>query len=395
MPFAEMYHGPLDGRCEERLQARASPADIPDTDAPEMWNRVKQFFGNGTATSASPSAISGPGLESTHFARPAPPATDRAPAGAETTLLPSRLVEFLDTLSSGTAPPAAETLTGDDILFLEGLVNRLLKAQLELARLPDATLRLTEMLRHGDVPVARYAELIEQDTSLSVEVLKAANAACYAASAPTGSLQQAIMRIGLTRLQGILMLTLMKSRVLRAGTLRGHAEALMEMALPLASVASTLARVTGRPADVPFMRGMLLHVEHLVVLGTVGDTSREHRAIVTPSIGALLLAFDRSGPDVRHALAYAWELEDILTGREGDTDTIDYAQLRRAIVCRWLRLPLPAVDGVPAALLSETLAAVPPRVAPPAEDTPPLDASMREEQPRSDSHAGARLRAIE
>jgi hypothetical protein len=34
------------------------------------------------------------------------------------------------------------------------LVRRLEAAKLEMAMLPEATVRLTEMLRHGDVPIA-------------------------------------------------------------------------------------------------------------------------------------------------------------------------------------------------------------------------------------------------
>jgi hypothetical protein len=77
---------------------------------------------------------------------------------------------------------------------------------------------------------------------------------------------------------------------------------------------------------------MLMHVEHLLVLGTIGDTSREHRAVITPSTGALLLAFARSGSDVRHSLAYGWGLEDILLRRPEDSDTVDYAALRLALI---------------------------------------------------------------
>jgi hypothetical protein len=58
---------------------------------------------------------------------------------------------------------------------------------------------------------------------------KAANSAFYAHTARTSSLHEAIMRIGLTRLQSILMLTLLKSRVLKAGSLRAHAELLIDM----------------------------------------------------------------------------------------------------------------------------------------------------------------------
>ena len=73
-------------------------------------------------------------------------------------------------------------------------------------------MRLTEMLRHGNVPIGQYVELLGQDNSLSIEVLQTANSALYANAARTTSLQEAVMRIGLTRLQGILMLSLMKTR---------------------------------------------------------------------------------------------------------------------------------------------------------------------------------------
>jgi HD-like signal output (HDOD) protein len=218
------------------------------------------------------------------------------------------------------------------------------------------------MLRRGDVPVSQYVSLINQDTSLSIEVLKAANSAFYAASARTNSLHEAIMRIGLTRLQSILMLALMKTRVLKAGSLRAHAELLIDLSLPMASIASAVAKWGGGPADLCFMRGMLLHVEHLMVLGTVSDTSKEHRAVITPSNGALLLAFDRSGADVRRALAHGWGLEQILLKWDDDHDPVNYEVLRRALICRWLRKPLPAIDGIPSDRLEKLLSHVAPRV---------------------------------
>jgi hypothetical protein len=115
------------------------------------------------------------------------------------------------------------------------------------------------------------------------------------------------------------------------------------------------------------MRGMLMHVEHLVTLGMVGDISREHRAIISPSNEALLLAFSRSGPDVRQAVAFSWKLESLLLRREDDGDTLDYAALRAAIVAKWLRQPLPAIDGITEEKLAALLAEVAPRVAEAAE----------------------------
>ena len=49
--------------------------------------------------------------------------------------------------------------------------------------------------------------------------------------------------------------------------------------------------------------------------------------------------------------------------RDGDGDTVDYHAVRRAVACRWLRLPIPPVDGVPAELLEEVMSHIAPRVA--------------------------------
>ena len=293
-----------------------------------------------------------------------------AAPGISSALLPARLVEFIDAMTSGAPAMAAEDLSKDDVLFLEGLIRRLERAQMEVAMIPDVTLRLTDMLRHGNVPVTQYVTLINQDASLSIEVLKAANSAFYAGSARTNSLHEAVMRIGLTRLQAILMLSLMKTRVLKAGTLRAHAELLIDLSMPMASVAGAAAKWTASPVDLCFMRGMLLHVEHLRVLGTIGDTSREHRAVITPSNGAVLLAIERAGADVRWALAHGWGLEDILIPYESDGDRVNYAALRRALICRWLRQPLPAIDGIEDGQLQKLMNHVAPRVKEPQRDEP-------------------------
>jgi hypothetical protein len=291
--------------------------------------------------------------------------------------LSNRLIEFIDHLASPPPLVPPEDLTADDILFLEGLIRRLERAQLEVAVLPEVTVRLTEMLRQSDVPVSRYVELLRQDNALSIEVLKAANSALYANAARTNSLHDAVMRIGLTRLQGILMLSLMKARVLKAGTLRGHAELLIDMALPLAACATTVGKATGSAVDLCFMRAMLLHVEHLLILSTISDTGREHRAVITPTTGALMLAFARSGAEVRSSLALGWALEEILLHEEGEPDGVDYAGIRRAVVCRWLRRPLPELDGVAPDVLERALAHVGPRVPEPEPDVAEPESSCR------------------
>ena len=341
-----------------------------------MWTTLKRLLGsNDTATETAaasplrPVAAAAPASSAPPSKLGAPPVVEPTGAGS---LLSNRLIEFVDHLASPPPLIQPEDLSSDDILFLEGLVRRLQRAQLEIAILPEVTVRLTDMLRHGDVPVAQYVELLGQDNALSIEVLKTANSALYANAARTTSLHEAVMRIGLTRLQGILMLSLMKTRVLKAGTLRGHAELLIDMALPLAACATAVGKARGSPVDLCFMRAMLLHVEHLLILSTISDTAREHRAVIVPSTGALMLAFERSGADVRSSLALGWALEEILLHEDGDPDRVDYAAVRRAVVCRWLRRPLPELEGVSPEILERTLANIAPRV-PAPEPAPEQD----------------------
>jgi HD-like signal output (HDOD) protein len=234
--------------------------------------------------------------------------------------------------------------------------------------LPDVAIRLAEMLRQADLPVNAYVSMLNKDSALSVEVLKAANAACYGA-ATTTSLEQAVVRIGLSRLQSVLMLAHLRARVLKGSSLfRRTGELLLEISLPLGFMASKLARVQGA-ADVRFVRGMLMHVEHMVVLGALSDISRERRIGILPTAGALHQAFVRFGPDIRETVSASWNLADVLLGERAMGMQAEYAGLRDALICRWLGRPLPTLLDVDADRLEQVMVQINPRVRQPESAT--------------------------
>ena len=150
-----------------------------------MWTTLKKrlFGSSNTATdTAAPTSLRPVPADAQPSRSTMPPVVEAAEAGS---LLSKRLIEFVDHLASPPPLVQPEELTSDDILFLEGLVRRLERARLEIAILPEVTVRLTEMLRHGDVPVGQYVELLGHDNALSIEVLKTANSAVYANAART------------------------------------------------------------------------------------------------------------------------------------------------------------------------------------------------------------------
>jgi len=286
-----------------------------------------------------------------------------SPSEFASTFLTTDQIEFLQGV---TVPPPQEPIAhfgGDDLQFLGGIAKRMRGGALQIAMLPDASLRLSDLLRQGDRPIAQYVDLISKDAALSVEVLRVANSATYAAAATTSSLQEAVMRVGLARLQSVLMVTLMRSRVLKLGPLQSRADACLDLTLPIGYAASALARLRKKPADACFVRGMLLHVEQLLILGLVAEISRELRTTLTVSSRAVLQAFVHFGRDVRATAAKAWKLGDLMTDVTDGDDT-DYALLRMAIVSRWLGGPLPAIEGVAPDALQAVLNEVPLRVTP-------------------------------
>src|SRR5690349_10300186 len=126
------------------------------------------------------------------------------------------------------------------------------------------------------------------------------------------------------------------------------------------TLASSVARGHVIVPDLCFVRGMLLHVEHLVIIGALADVSRDHKRTLTPSALALHQAFSRHGADIRRAVAAAWQLDDLLLGNDSEGDVSgEYAGLRHALVWRWLNRPLPHLvhsdaDRLAAALSRET-----------------------------------------
>jgi HD-like signal output (HDOD) protein len=272
-------------------------------------------------------------------------------------------VEFLEGFLIPASVRHLDEVPRTDRLFLGGIVRRLHARQLDLPVFPEAAVRVSGLLRQSNVPISRYVALLTEDPALSLEVLRAANSAFYGAATRTASLHEAIVRIGLSRLESILLMAHLKSRVMK-GVSQRKAELLLDLALPTAALASRFAPQQ-TASDLRFMRGMLMHAEHLVILGTIPDISREHRTVIAPSADALHQAFAQFGPEVREALASAWTLGDILIAAEAEQGALEvYTGLRDALVCRWLDRRLPDVPGVEPDRLAEALVHVPPRVRP-------------------------------
>ncbi len=326
----------------------------------DMLRWLSRFFGFGNTSTVDTPVVAPPALDRVAVGRAAhPPAADTA-----IPKLRGDDAEFLSGFLAPTEIRPLDELPADDRLFLGGIRSRWHERKLELPVLPEAAIKLRTLLQKGDAAISKYAELLEQDSALSVEVLTAANSAAYGGGAAVHSVHDAIVRIGVQRLEGILLVSQLRSRVLKAGALQRVGEVLVELAGPLSQVASARAARRGNDTHAAFTRGTLWHVEHLVIVGAVSEISREHQRVLQPSRRALHQAFAQFGPDIRQAVAKAWRLEDLLLGSDdADALRLEYAAFRQAIVCRWLGREVLPVDGTDLSELEDALKDVPLRAA--------------------------------
>lgn len=334
-----------------------------------MRHWLSRLFGSGEAALSEATAAPSKAMALPSRATSSPPkaidrssaGADRGPAAARGTDLSPREVAFLSRLGEPLENASLDALSPDDRTFVAGIQRCLRTRELDLPVLPEMSLRLSKMLRDG-VPVSEFVALINTDASLAIEVLKTANSAFYAAGTRLTSLQDAIVRIGLERLQSVLMVAHLRGKVLKAGPFEAEADLLLALTMPIGQLASKVAAGRGATSDVCFMRGALLHVEHLVILASTAAVARDVKRAIVASPDALHYAVARSGRAIREALAAKWNLSELLLGGEGESGVgDDYALIRRVLICQWLRAPLPdearSING-----LTEALADVAPRV---------------------------------
>ena len=223
--------------------------------------------------------------------------------------------------------------------------------------LPKAALEISKLLSNPSSGANDFAQVLLADPALSVDVLRIANSAFYGFGKVTENVRDAVVRIGLNQLRGLVIVTHLNGKVLQGGAFKREAGWLSDLSLALAHLAQYVAGPLGLKPDNAFTRGMLMHVEHFVIMGTVNEMSKDQKRKVDPSSTGLSEAILRCGGMVRELAAREWGLEDLLLEEEGSVGSDDrFSELRKALVADWTgQVPMPDIQGVPPGHLSKSL----------------------------------------
>jgi putative nucleotidyltransferase with HDIG domain len=141
-------------------------------------------------------------------------------------------------------------------------------------RLPAAAMQLLELTRKPDVAVTQVVALLQNEQLLAAEVLKLAQSVRYSGSSPVRTLDEAIVRLGLSRTGDLFLEAALNMRVFRAP---GYNEQ-MDRLRKHSSAVAQLARLVSRHTAV--------YDEHAYLCGLLHDIG----------IAAALIAFAELGP---------------------------------------------------------------------------------------------------
>jgi HD-like signal output (HDOD) protein len=222
--------------------------------------------------------------------------------------LPTRAREFFATLFLEGPAADLQTFPMNDRAFLAAVMRKSNEGELAIPVLPDAALRIQELLNHPNVEVGQFVEVFRTDPALSAELLKVANSAYYGFTAPTHDLSQAILRVGFNQIRAIVVMAALRSKVLQGRHFHSEVEWITDLALATARACQDLSRELRVEPGEAFTRGLLCHVEYFAILGMAADFAAHHQKEEGVSQRALAVAMHRLGPGVIQLIAKRWGL---------------------------------------------------------------------------------------
>ena len=225
-------------------------------------------------------------------------------------ILPQEGVTFLHALLNTDEPLTdLQLFSSKDRAFISNSIRKIRENSFEIPMLPNAVIRTQELLSNPMVEASAFIDVIKEDPTLSVELLRLANSSYLGFSYPTLDLQQAIIRIGFGQLHGLVTMLSLRSRILQGGYFKNEVKWVMELSLATAKLCQQLAQELEMPPGEAFTLGLLHHIEFLVILGEASQNSGKSLG-GTVSRDAVLETSRRLGASLHERIASSWGFGD-------------------------------------------------------------------------------------
>lgn len=156
-----------------------------------------------------------------------------------------------------------------------GIVNPAERYLNRVASLPPAPMLVTQLLtlfKEPDRDVDEIVQLISYEPSLTAQILRTCNSACFAGERPPGDIFEAITRLGFYQVYCLVVSTFgAKARAIEGADKGVNVEELWRHSVAVAVSASIVEEDTGQAKAAAFTAGLLHDIGKLVLASVEGE----------------------------------------------------------------------------------------------------------------------------
>jgi putative nucleotidyltransferase with HDIG domain len=208
----------------------------------------------------------------------------------------------------------AQSLDEPENALLERVTKKIETGKFDLPHLPATSMALVNLAGKPGVDVNRVVQLISSDPSLAGELLRISNSVLYATHMPAGTLNEAVMRIGLKGLRTLIFSVSVKGTLLKVKGLASFSEEVWRQAFSVATLARKIAPLVGFDRERAFLVGLLHDVGKIALLDMLSKEMQRGSRLSPATVGRVFyLHHERAG----EKLATAWRLDEELTSIAG------------------------------------------------------------------------------
>jgi len=222
--------------------------------------------------------------------------------------------------------------------------------QIKLPTLPEVALKIRTAVEKGDNSAAEIAELLAQDTALSVRLLQLANSPLYRARTEIDSLQMAITRLGVRIVKElVIMLAIKQAFTTPNKALNEQFKQVWQTSVDVAAACRVLSKAHSE-----------LDAEHAVLAGLVHNVGAlpiielaNHQPALVPDVQSLKEITNQIQSSIGEKILSFWNfpasLIDVASqwnnfSREHDAD-VDYVDLVQTAILHTQHAPDDAPDN--------------------------------------------------
>jgi HD-like signal output (HDOD) protein len=171
--------------------------------------------------------------------------------------------------------------------------------------LPQVALQLLKVARDDHMSISRIVSVLEQDPVLTGRVLRLVQSPLYAGMTPVKSLQQAVVRLGLSTLRDAVMEVALNTSVFRCNEYRDRMQAVQLHSRASAYIARTTCEYTGLESEYAFLCGLLHDVGFAGILIALAD---DNESGVTTNVTPLWSSLNAIHESTGGLMARIWDL---------------------------------------------------------------------------------------